>query len=430
MKKFRVLIIGSGGREHAIAWSIFKNKDVEKIFCCPGNGGTHDTFTNVEIDVRNHDHVVSFIEHNLIDLTVVGPEDPLADGIVDSLKSKGLIVFGPSQYCSQLESSKLFARNLMKEVGIPHPKFFECSNRQEILNAKKILGLPLVLKADGLAAGKGVIICSSDKEIDDAIDLMLNQKAFGSASSKISVEECLMGEEVSVFAICNDKNYQILNTAQDHKRAYDGDLGPNTGGMGAYSPTLLVDDMMMHEVQKDIIEPTLHALSERNNPYCGFLYCGLMIVDGKPYVIEYNVRMGDPEAQVVIPLLKESIFDILWCCANNKELPSVTREENKTAVSVVISSDGYPGSYDKGKIIKGLNESNDNLIFHSGTVKKNDEIYTNGGRVLNVVGFGEDLKSAIDDAYMAIKQIDFSNKFFRKDIGLKGLNYQRVKDDK
>ena len=430
MKKIRVLVIGSGGREHAIAWSIAKDKNVEKIFCCPGNGGTQDVFINVDIDVKNHKDVVSFIESNLIDLTVVGPEDPLADGLVDTLRSQGLIVFGPTQYCSQLESSKLFARNLMKEVGIPHPEFFECSTKEEILDAKKSLGLPIVLKADGLAAGKGVIICSSEEELDDAIDLMLDQKAFGSASSKISVEECLVGEEVSVFAVCNDRNYEILNTAQDHKRVYDGDLGPNTGGMGAYSPTSLLDNTLMDSVCKEIIEPTLQALSECNNPFSGFLYCGLMLVGNKPYVIEYNVRMGDPEAQVVIPLLKGSIFDLLWSCANNKPFNSAVEVEDKTAVSVVMSSEGYPENYETGEIIKGLDENKNKLIFHSGTVKRNNNIYTNGGRVLNVVGFGENLKSAIDDAYSTVEKIDFSNKFFRKDIGLKGLNYQRVQDDK
>ena len=278
----------------------------------------------------------------------------------------------------------------------------------------------MVLKADGLAAGKGVIVCHTDAEFEEGLVTMFDENYFGDAGTNVSVEECLIGEELSVFAVCDGSDYIILNTAQDHKHAFDGDKGPNTGGMGAYSPTPLSTNKIIEKTKIDIIEPTLKAMKDAGHPYKGFLYVGLMIVDNKPYVIEYNVRMGDPETQVVMPLLESSLFELLWNATNGQLKNTEIKISSKTAVTVVLAADGYPGFYPKGMAITGLN--NNDLVFHAGTKKENDKILTNGGRVLNVVGFGDDLRSAIDDAYRIVENINFSDKYYRKDIGQKGLN--------
>jgi phosphoribosylamine--glycine ligase len=350
----------------------------------------------------------------------VGPEGPLADGIVDSFHNEGLAIFGPDKYASQLESSKLFARDMMAEYNVPSPKYYACKNREEAELVKVKLELPLVLKADGLAAGKGVIVCTSESEYEVGLTTMFDNNAFGDAGAKVSVEDCLIGEELSVFAVCDGDNYVILNTAQDHKRAFDGDIGPNTGGMGAYSPTPLSTDDILVKTKSTVIEPTLKAMRDAGHPFVGFLYIGLMIVDGDPFVIEFNVRMGDPETQVVLPLLESSLFELLWNATQGKIKNSEVKISSKTAVSVVLAANGYPGSYSNGMEISGL--ETESLIFHAGTKKLDDKMVTAGGRVLNVVGFGDDLRSAIDDAYAIVEGVNFSGKFYRKDIGQKGLN--------
>ena len=427
MKK-KVLILGSGGREHALAWVFVNDDNVSKVYCAPGNGGTSKIAENITINLANLQEVLRLAQEKNIDLTVVGPENPLASGIVDLFRNEGLRIFGPDKYGAQLESSKLFARNLMAEKNISQPAFYSCNTREEVESLKGILELPLVLKADGLAAGKGVIVCETNDEFEQALKTIFEDGEFGDAARRISLERCLVGEELSVFAVCDGENFKILNTAQDHKRAFDDDKGPNTGGMGAYSPTPLSTPELIDRVGIEIIQPTLDAMKDRGHPYTGFLYVGLMIVDGDPYVIEFNVRLGDPETQVVLPLLKSSLFNLLWDATEGNLKKSKVLVSSETAVTVVLAADGYPGKYKKGMIIKGLDSVRDRLVFHAGTLQKDHDIITNGGRILNAVGFGKDLQSAIDDAYNIIESIDFSGKYYRKDIGKRGLQYLKKGD--
>ena len=341
---YNILLLGSGGREHSIAWALSKDIKVNKLYCAPGNAGTFSIAINVSLDIMNNDLIYDFVKEKKINLIVVGPEQPLENGIVDYFEDKDIQIFGPSKYASQLETSKLFARYIMEEYNIPQPAFFECSNEEEILSLKNKLGFPMVLKADGLAAGKGVIICNNDSELNLAIDEMIINKKFGSASSKISVEECLKGDELSVFAICDGENYKIINSAQDHKRIFDSDRGPNTGGMGAYAPTPLFDEKLREKVEKKIIKPTLRAMSDKGHPFKGFLYVGLMMENNEPYVIEFNVRLGDPEAQVLIPLIKSSFLEIILSSINgNLDLLEIDLDDCY-AVTVVLASNGYPDS--------------------------------------------------------------------------------------
>ena len=431
MMKKKVLVLGSGGREHALVWAFAKDDNVSKVYCVPGNGGTGEIAENITVNLANLQEVLRLAQEKKIDFTVVGPETPLAGGIVDTFRKAGLRIFGPDAYGSQLESSKLFARNLMAENKIPQPSFYSCNTREEVGSLKEILELPLVLKADGLAAGKGVIVCQKEEEFETALRTIFDDGAFGNAADRVSLERCLYGEELSVFAVCDGENFKILNSAQDHKRVYDGDKGPNTGGMGAYSPTPLSTPKLLSRVGKEIIQPTLNAMIERGHPYTGFLYVGLMIVDGEPYVIEFNVRMGDPETQVVLPLLKSSLFELLWSATEGKLKQAKVLSSSQTAVTVVMAAEGYPGKYKKGMKIKGLDKVKDRLVFHAGTRKQNHDIVTSGGRVLNAVGFGKDLNSAIEDAYDIVKAVDFSGKYYRKDIGKRGLQYLKkgVKND-
>ncbi len=415
-----VLVLGSGGREHAIVWSLSKEKSVSKIFCAPGNGGTLLNAKNLPIDINNNEEILRVVQENNIDYTIIGPENPLDNGIVDLLEKNGHKVFGPSKYAAQLESSKIFARKFMDKYNIPQPCFFECVNEEEVISVSTKLGFPIVLKADGLAAGKGVIICYNQSELDDALDIMFMDKKFGNASSKLSVEECLKGEELSIFVVTDGKNYKILNSAQDHKRIFDNDKGPNTGGMGAYSPAPLFDEKLRKKVEERIILPTINGMKKEGHPYKGFLYIGIMIVDNNPYMIEYNVRLGDPEAQVVIPLLKENIFPIIKNTID-KNLDSIEIENIEGyAVTVVLASEGYPEKYIKGMKIKGLD--NDLMVFHSGTRLIGDEYYTNGGRVLSVIGLDSSLKLAINKVYNNLNKISFDSMYYRTDIGKKGLN--------
>ena len=419
----KVLVLGSGGREHAFVYKFHTDPLISEVFCSPGNGGTGLIANNIALDLNNHDEVIQFVQENGIDLTIVGPEDLLASGIVDAFKKYNLNIFGPDAFCAKLESSKIFARNVMMEYDIPHPKYYACKNKEEAIEAKNILGLPIVLKADGLAAGKGVIICNNEAEFEDGLNHMYEKNTFGKASNLVSIEECLIGEELSVFAVCDGKDYKILNTAQDHKRAFDNDLGPNTGGMGAYSPTPLSTNTIMEQTCKDIIEPTLMAMNDKGHPYTGFLYVGLMIVNNKPYVIEYNVRMGDPETQVVLPLLESSLFDLLYKSSTNSLSNAEMKTSDKTAVTVVLASKGYPKQYEKNMEIN-INANDEDLIFHAGTTIKNGILYATGGRVLNAVGFGNNLNEAIINAYKILNRIEFKNKYFRTDIGQKGLKYK------
>jgi len=420
---YKVLILGSGGREHAIAWSIYKDSKVDTLYCAPGNAGTQTISENVNIDIMNNNEILSFVKKNNINLIIVGPEQPLENAVVDFFEKHNIKIFGPSKYAAQLETSKLFARYIMEKYNIPQPAFFECTTEEEILSIQGKLGFPLVLKADGLAAGKGVIICSNFDELYTAIDVMINNRKFGKASTKISVEECLKGEELSVFAICDGKNYKIINSAQDHKRAYDNDKGPNTGGMGAYCPTPLFDDSLKERVESNVLKPILYAMDKEGHPFKGFLYIGLIIDENEPYVIEFNVRLGDPEAQVLLPLIESSVFEmILASIEGNINLHDI-KLSTGYAVTIVLAAKGYPDLYNKGMKIRGLENVKDSIVFHAGTYLKNDECYTNGGRVINVVGIDNNLKLSISKAYELAKKINFEDKYYRMDIGSKALKY-------
>ena len=412
-----VLIIGSGAREHAIAWSIYEESKIEKLYCAPGNAGTALVAENIEIDIMDNDSIYSFVKNNNINFIIVGPEQPLENGIVDYFQKQDIKIFGPSQYASQLETSKLFARNIMEKYNIPQPAFFECNSEEDILSIESQIGLPLVLKADGLAAGKGVIICRDINEFHSGIDDMIGNKKFGKASNKISVEECLTGEELSIFAICDGSDYKIIGSAQDHKRVFNEDKGPNTGGMGAYSPTPIFDDNLKIKVESRILKPILNAMKESGNPFKGFLYIGIMLVDAEPYVIEFNVRLGDPEAQVLIPLIDSSLLDMMLYASDGK-IKDYNLDLNKRhAVAVVLAAKGYPESYNTGMVIKGLNAQKTEIIFHAGTKLINRRIVSNGGRVLNITTTGKIFSKIRKNIFKIIKKINWKNGFFRKDIG-------------
>ena len=425
---YKVLIIGSGGREHALAWSMIKDKTVENVFCAPGNAGTSLIAKNIDININDNQEILDMINKYNIDYTIIGPEGPLENGIVDFLNKNNKNVFGPSRFSAQLETSKLFARNFMDKYEIPQPGFFGCKNEEEVMSVVSKLGLPLVLKADGLAAGKGVIICNNNNELNKAIDVMFTKKKFGSAAKKISVEECLKGEELSVFVLCDGDNYKIINSAQDHKRIYDDDKGPNTGGMGAYCPSPLFTDEMRHKVEERIIQPVIDGMKNEGSPYKGFLYVGLMIDNNNPYVIEFNVRMGDPETQVVIPMIEGSLFEGIKSSIDGNINNYNLKSNNGYAVTVVLAAKGYPDSYNIDMPISGLNNVNDALLFHSGTKLLNSKLVSNGGRVLNVVSINKTLEAAIKNAYQEIENISFNEIYYRKDIGKRGLCY--IKENK
>ena len=420
---YNVLILGSGGREHAIAWSIYKDTKINKLYCAPGNAGTSLVCENIDLDIMDNQQILIFVETNNINLIIVGPEQPLENGIVDFFRGKNIDIFGPSKYASQLETSKLFARYIMEKYNIPQPAFFECQTEEEVLSIEGKIGLPLVLKADGLAAGKGVIICNNKLELNEAIDDMIYSKKFGLSSAKISVEECLKGEELSVFAICDGENYKIINSAQDHKRIFDNDKGPNTGGMGAYSPTPLFDDNLKVKVENSILKPILSAMKGEGHPFSGFLYIGLMIVDDNPYVIEFNVRLGDPEAQVLLPLVNSSVFDMILSSINGSLNQYRLELSSKHAVTIVLAAQGYPDKYPKGMEIIGLEKLKNNIVFHAGTEINKEKIYSSGGRILNVVCIEDSLKLSILNAYKLVDKIKFDKMYYRKDIGSKAFKY-------
>ena len=400
-----VLVLGSGGREHAIVWSLKNDENVDKVFCAPGNGGTMMHAQNLDVDINDNKDILRIIKNNDIDFTIIGPENPLDNGIVDFLNENGCKVFGPSKYASKLESSKIFARRFMDKYNIPQPCFFECKNEEEVISVATKLGFPIVLKADGLAAGKGVIICYNQRDLDEALDIMFKDRKFGSAANRISVEECLKGQELSIFVVTDGENYKILNSAQDHKRIFDNDEGPNTGGMGAYCPSPLFDEKLREKVENRVIKPTINGMKKEGYPYKGFLYIGIMLVEGEPYMIEYNVRLGDPEAQVIIPMLDNDFLSVVEHTIDEKiDLLDIKNKDGFT-VTVILASDGYPDKYEKNKEIFGLDNST--LIFHSGTKYEDDTYYTNGGRVLSVIGSGDTLKSAIDNAYYNVKKLSF-----------------------
>ncbi|MFQ5496433.1 MAG: phosphoribosylamine--glycine ligase [Nitrosopumilus sp.] len=416
-----ILVIGSGGREHALSWKLSQSPKVETVFTAPGNGGTEN---NVPITVNDLDGLADFAQKNNC-FTVVGPEDPLAAGIVDKFNKLNLQVFGPSQKAAQLESSKIWAKNFMKRNNIPTAKFEIFDDAQKAQEYVKSLDYNVVVKADGLAAGKGVIVCNSNEEALSAIELILVKKTFGNAGNRIIIEERIDGIEASYIAL-SDGNVAIpMASSQDHKRIFDNDQGPNTGGMGAYSPTPIIDDGLAKTIQEKIIEKTIQGMKNEGISFKGFLYAGIMIRDGVPYVLEYNVRMGDPECQPITMRMNFDLYDYFVACVNGtlSSLP-LPLWKNQSAVCVVLASEGYPESYPKNEEITGFDSIQNNVcVFHAGTKKQNEKILSNGGRVLGVTALGDTLESAITNAYLASEQISWPHKFCRKDIGQKGLSY-------
>lgn len=428
MEQMNILLIGGGGREHALAWAISRSPLLRKLYIAPGNPGTASIGENVQLDLENFDEVLEFAENNEIDMVVVGPEQPLVDGITDYLEDYGIKVFGPSKAAAQLEGSKSFAKSIMQKYGIPTAAY-EVFERHEISKLETWLeeqaAYPVVLKVDGLAAGKGVFICHTVEEARQHIDSVMNDVNLSAAASLIVVEEFLQGEEVSVFAICDGNTARYLMHAQDHKRIGDGDTGLNTGGMGAYAPAPVLTEEGLQEVFDRVVMPTVNAMASEETPYVGVLYCGLMITERGPMVIEYNCRFGDPECQVMMPALQSDLLEIMAMTLSEKlEYANINLKPGYYC-SVVMASEGYPGSYEKGFPISGLDEaSKENVVFFSGVgTNEAGELVTNGGRVLNVVGSGENLKKAIASAYSGASKITFEGAYFRKDIGNKGLRY-------
>ena len=422
-KSLKILIVGSGGREHVLAWKIKQSPGVQKLYCAPGNGGIAQVAECVDIKSEDIAGLLKFAKDKDIDLTVVGPEAPLTAGIVDVFQKEGLRIFGPNKKAAQLEGSKVFAKEFMHRRSIPTATFKIFDNVQSAKIFLKKAQFPLVIKADGLASGKGVVICQVLKEANDAIEQMMQEKVFGKAGEVIVIEECLEGEEASILAVCDGENFVILESAQDHKRIFDDDLGPNTGGMGAYSPAPIITSDLMKKIEARIIEPTIRGMDYEGYPFKGVLYAGLMMTSSGPYVLEYNVRFGDPEAQAVLPRLKTDLVEIMMAATEDRLNEVKLKWEKKSCVSVVMCSGGYPGKYEVGKEIHGLDtvDAESTIVFHAGTQKADNKIITTGGRVLNVTALGQNIEEAIHKAYIAVDSIKFDHCFFRRDIGAKAL---------
>ncbi len=422
-----VLVIGSGGREHALCWALSRSQSVESLYCAPGNGGISDMATCVPLDVSHSDTVLDFCQSHDIGFVIVGPEAPLVDGLVDDLANAGLPAFGPRKGAAALEGSKGFMKDLCREFNIPTAAYERFSSADAAKEYLKSQNMPIVIKADGLAAGKGVIIAQDLDEANATVDDILGGK-FGGAGAEIVIEEFLTGEEASFFVLTDGTNILPLATAQDHKAVGDGDTGPNTGGMGAYSPAPVMTDAMIERSIEEIIKPTVAAMQDRGCPYTGVLYAGLMITEQGPKLIEYNVRFGDPECQVLMARLDSDILPALQATANGT-LSEVSLEwKEDAAMVVVLAASGYPGSYEKNTEIKGLDDANameDVIVLHAGTKKENDRYYATGGRVLGVTTFGETVTKAQKKAYDAIAKIDWPEGFCRKDIGWRAIEREK-----
>ena len=419
-----ILILGSGGREYSIGLAL-KNEKSHNLYFMPGNGATSDLGKN--INITDYEKLAIFAKENSIDLTIVGPEGPLVDGVVDIFKKYELTIFGPSRQAAQLEGSKAYMKNILKKYNIPTAAFIETSNKQDAYDfIDGMKNLPIVVKADGLCGGKGVIIAQSKEEAKKTVDDMLNGEAFGEAGEKVIVEEFLDGYELSVFAICDGENYKILPAAQDHKRVGDGDTGPNTGGMGAYAPTPLVNDEIYKKLEDRVIKPTLKGMQEENAPFEGVLFVGVMVVNGEPIVLEYNVRFGDPECEILMPLIESKVSDLFYYGATKQLDKLDIKIKNKFAVGVVMASSNYPYSASAHSIIELSNIVDEELLENShisfaGVEKKDDVLLATGGRVAVCVGLGDTVKEARDRAYLLSSEITFDGKKFRKDIAYQAL---------
>ena len=416
----KVLVIGSGGREHALAWKIAQSPLVKKVFCAPGNAGTANVAENIDIPSDNVDALLQFATVTGIGLTIVGPEQPLVKGLVDSFEESGLRVFGPSQRAAEIEGSKVFCKDLMKKYGIPTARYesFDSPDQVKLFTKEDE---PVVVKASGLAAGKGVILCSNAEEARSAVQSIMQEKAFGNAGDQVVVEEFLTGQEVSLLAFTDGKTVLPLDSAQDHKAAFDGDKGPNTGGMGAYSPALVFTEELKQQVIDEIMIPTVRAMAKEGRYYRGILYAGLMLTESGPKVLEFNARFGDPETQPIMMRIKNDIVPIFEACIDGTLAKQSLQWRQEPTVCVVMAAKGYPSSYEKGKEISGLNsdENRQAVVFHAGTKLENGKVLTNGGRVLGVTALGSDINQAIKNAYSAVDKIKWDGIHYRKDIGNK-----------
>jgi phosphoribosylamine--glycine ligase len=430
-QNMKILVIGSGGREHALVWKIAQSKLVDKIFCAPGNGGISEQAECIDIKAENLSSLLDFVRREKIDLTVVGPEAPLARGIVDEFINYKLRIFGPTKLAAQLESSKVFAKELMAKYKVPTADFKIFDDAEEAKKYIDKIGTPCVVKADGLAQGKGVIVSKTIDEAKEAVTSMMQQRIFGDAANKIIIEECLQGQEASILVVTDAKEVIALASSQDHKRVFDGDKGPNTGGMGAYSPAPVVTPQLFKEILEKIVYRTIDGLSKEGIDYRGILYAGIIITEQGPKTLEFNVRFGDPETQVILPRLKSDLLEAMLAASEQKLSRIRTLDwDNRVCVCVVCASGGYPGNYEKGKEISGLEEvakmkDKDIVVFHAGTksliANGKSHIVTNGGRVLGVTGLGNTIKEAINRTYQAVEKIHFEGMHYRRDIGFKAI---------
>jgi phosphoribosylamine--glycine ligase len=423
----KVLIVGGGGREHTLAWKLAQSDKVEMIYAAPGNAGIAGMEKAECVAIKDSDieGLKNFAFEKGIDLTVVGPEAPLVDGISNEFEANGLKVFGPSKEAAILEGSKAFSKDLMKKYNIPTADFGVFDDQAAAIEYIKQKGAPIVVKADGLAAGKGVLMAQTEEEAIAAVKQVMEEKAFGDAGNHVVIEEMLEGEEASILAFVDGETVKLMVSSQDHKRALDGDKGLNTGGMGAYSPAPIVSEEMRQKVLDEVMLPTVQAMKEEGRLYKGVLYAGLMIKDGIPKVLEFNCPFGDPETQVVLPRTKSDLFDVMVACADGT-LNELTLEwDERACTCIVMASGGYPEKYEKGKPISGLEEANqlpDTVVFHAGTKLEDNTVLTSGGRVLGVTALGEGIKESIDKAYAALAKISFEEAHYRKDIGFRALN--------
>ncbi|SHI67212.1 phosphoribosylamine--glycine ligase [Shimia gijangensis] len=418
-----ILILGSGGREHALAWAVMQNPKCDKLIVAPGNAGIAQIADCASFDINSGTAVVNFAEENAIDFVIVGPEAPLANGVADRLREAGILTFGPSEGAARLEASKSFTKEICDASNAPTASYGHFTDAEAAKAYIRNEGAPIVVKADGLAAGKGVIVAMDVQTALDAIDDMFGG-AFGGAGAEVVIEEFMDGEEASFFVLCDGKTALPVGTAQDHKRVGEGDTGPNTGGMGAYSPAPVLTDEIAQKALDQIVQPTIDEMAKRGTPYTGVLYVGLMIKDGQPRLVEYNVRFGDPECQVLMMRLGAQAMDLLQAAAEERLADAKVNWADDHAITVVIAANGYPGSYDKGSVIDGLKdlpEDSMNMVFHAGTTAKDGVVTATGGRVLNVTARGASLQEACDRAYAMVEQIDWDGGFYRRDIGWRAL---------
>ncbi|WP_053372679.1 phosphoribosylamine--glycine ligase [Paenibacillus sp. FJAT-27812] len=419
----RILVVGGGGREHAIVWALKKSEKVDEIYCAPGNAGIAQLADCVPIAVNQFDELIGFAKDTAIDLVFVGPDDPLADGIVDAFEAAGIQAYGPRKNAAEIEGSKIFMKNLLKKYDIPTAKYETFTDYETASAYLREQSAPIVIKADGLAAGKGVTVAATLEEAEQALHEMMVDKVFGQAGSQIVIEECLVGQEMSILAFVDGETVRAMVPAQDHKPIFDGDKGPNTGGMGTYTPLPHIDQAIIDQSIQNIIIPTAKAMVSEGRPFRGVLFAGLMITKDGPKTIEFNARMGDPETQVVLPRLETDLVDIVLASLNGNLDQLDIQWSDEAAVCVVVASEGYPASYPKGRVITGLAEAEAQgaLIFHAGTAEKDGQFVTNGGRVLGIVGRGRDIAEARARAYEAVSVIDFEGKQNRTDIAAKAL---------